>query len=57
MHALQIYKILLCMHNKSVKKSQKEGQFISCINLSDLPTVFKKHPLLFVNIAQLVFHV
>jgi len=45
------------MHNKSVKKSQKEGQFISCINLSDLPTVFKKHPLLFVNIAQLVFHV
>ncbi len=45
------------MHNKSVKKSQKKGQFISCINLSDLPTILTKPPSLFVNIAQLIFHV
>jgi len=43
------------MHNKSVKKSQNDGQFISCINLSDLPTVLKKYPPLFVNIAQPIF--
>jgi len=45
------------MHNKFVKKSQKEGQFISCINLSDLPTVLKNQTSLLVNIAQLIFHV
>ena len=54
MHASQIYKIILRMHNKTVKKSQKKGQFISGINFSDLATVFKKHPFLFVNIAQLI---
>lgn len=57
MHALQIYKKILCMHNKFVKKSQKEGQFISCINLSDLLTVFKNQTSILVNIAQLIFHV
>ena len=40
MHALQMYKNILRMHNKTVKKSQKEGQFISCINFSDLTSVF-----------------
>ncbi len=40
MRALQMYKNILRMHNISVKISQKEGQFISCINLSDLSTVF-----------------
>ncbi len=41
------------MHNKSVKKSQKKSQFILGTNFSNLASVLKRLPFLFVNIAQL----